>query len=84
MGEKVYGYHAIEEAIKKAGMGSTLYIARNSGDRVKALEQDAKATTAKRTNTYFLKKIDAFIIFVVNGLAKDFLLSQSYFLLRNH
>ena len=44
MGEKVYGYHAIEEAIKKAGMGSTLYIARNSGDRVKALEQDAKAT----------------------------------------
>lgn len=44
MGEKVYGYHAIEEAIKKAGMGSTLYLARNSGDRVQKLELEAKAT----------------------------------------
>ena len=44
MGEKVYGYHAIEEAIKKAGMGSTLYIARKSGDKLASLEQSARAT----------------------------------------
>ena len=32
MGEKVYGFHAIEEALKKAGMGSTLYVQRQGGD----------------------------------------------------
>ena len=26
MGEKVYGHHAIEEALKKAAAGSTLYL----------------------------------------------------------
>ena len=25
MGERIYGFHAIEEALKKAGMGSTIY-----------------------------------------------------------
>ena len=34
MGEKVYGHHAIEEAIKKAGMGSTLYIERTKADKL--------------------------------------------------
>ena len=44
MGEKVYGYHAIEEAIKKAGMGSTLYAERGGGERVEALVRAAKLT----------------------------------------
>ncbi len=44
MGEKVYGYHAIEEALKKAGMGSTLYLQRNGGERLQALEREAVLT----------------------------------------
>lgn len=44
MGEKVYGYHAIEEALKKAAMGSTLYLQRNGGDRTQNLEFQAKMT----------------------------------------
>ncbi len=44
MGEKVYGYHAIEEALKKAGMGSTLYLVRNGGERIQALEREAVCT----------------------------------------
>lgn len=44
MGEKVYGYHAIEEALKKAGMGSTLYIQRNGGERIQSLEREALLT----------------------------------------
>lgn len=44
MGEKVYGYHAIEEALKKAGMGSTLYLIRNGGERMQNLELQAQLT----------------------------------------
>lgn len=44
MGEKVYGYHAIEEALKKAGAGSTLYLQRNGSDKLKALEREALLT----------------------------------------
>lgn len=44
MGEKVYGYHAIEEALKKAGMGSTLYVQRQGGERLEALVRMAKLT----------------------------------------
>ena len=44
MGEKVYGYHAIEEALKKAGMGSTLYVQRQGGERIEALVMEAKLT----------------------------------------
>jgi 23S rRNA (guanosine2251-2'-O)-methyltransferase len=44
MGEKVYGYHAIEEALKKAGMGSTLYLQRGGGERIQALEREAVLT----------------------------------------
>ncbi len=44
MGEKVYGYHAIEEALKKAGMGSTLYIQRSGGERIQKLEREALLT----------------------------------------
>ena len=39
MGERVYGYHAIEEALKKAGMGSTIYLVRGGGDRIRDLER---------------------------------------------
>ncbi len=44
MGEKVYGYHAIEEALKKAGMGSTLYVQRQCGERIESLVREAKLT----------------------------------------
>ena len=44
MGEKVYGYHAIEEALKKAGMGSTLYVQRQGGERIESLVREAKLT----------------------------------------
>ena len=44
MGEKVYGYHAIEEGLKKAGMGSTLYLVRNGGEKINRLEMAAKCT----------------------------------------
>ena len=37
MGEKVYGHHAIEEALKKAGMGSTLFVQRSGGKAIDAL-----------------------------------------------
>ena len=45
MGEKIYGYHAIEEGLKKAGMGSTLYLVRNGGDRINRLELEARNTS---------------------------------------
>lgn len=44
MGEKIYGFHAIEEALKKARAGSTLYLVRNGGERIAALERDARFT----------------------------------------
>ncbi len=44
MGEKVFGYHAIEEAIKKAGMGSTLYVQRGGGAKIEALVREAQLT----------------------------------------
>ncbi len=44
MGEKIYGYHAIEEGLKKAGMGSTLYVQRQGGERIEALVREAKLT----------------------------------------
>lgn len=44
MGERVYGYHAIEEALKKAGTGSTLYLVRRGNERIQRLEMEAMAT----------------------------------------
>ena len=44
MGEKIYGHHAIEEAVKKAGMGSTLYIERTKADKFSSLIREAKLT----------------------------------------
>ena len=44
MGEKVYGHHAIEEAIKKAGMGSTLYIERTKADNLGSMIREAQLT----------------------------------------
>ncbi|HIV98472.1 MAG TPA: 23S rRNA (guanosine(2251)-2'-O)-methyltransferase RlmB [Candidatus Ornithospirochaeta avicola] len=44
MGERIYGYHAIEEALKKAFSGSTLYIERKVSDKLKALEFQAICT----------------------------------------
>ncbi len=44
MGERIYGYHAIEEALKKAAAGSTLYLQRNSTERLGKLEFKAQCT----------------------------------------
>jgi len=44
MGEKVYGFHAIEEALKKASHGSTLYVVRGLGGRTQDLERSAMLT----------------------------------------
>ena len=44
MGERIYGYHAIEEGLKKAKMGSTLYLQRNGGEKLKKLENMAMLT----------------------------------------
>ena len=44
MGEKIYGYHAIQEAIKKAGMGSTLFVERGGSEKLEALVREAKFT----------------------------------------
>lgn len=44
MGEKIYGHHAIEEALKKAFAGSTLYIVRGGGPALAALERQAVLT----------------------------------------
>ena len=44
MGEKVYGFHAIEEALKKAAHGSTLYLVRGGSDRLAELDRMARFT----------------------------------------
>lgn len=44
MGEKVYGHHAIEEGLKKAAAGSTLYIVRGGGSWSAGIEREARAT----------------------------------------
>ena len=44
MGERIYGTHAIEEGLKKAFAGSTLYLQRNGGERLSKLEFQAQCT----------------------------------------
>ncbi len=44
MGEKIYGKHAIEEGIKQAPMGSTLYVSRGVGKSYSDLERLAMLT----------------------------------------
>ena len=44
MGEKIYGHHAIEEALKKAAAGSTLYLLRGADNRAAELERQAILT----------------------------------------
>ncbi len=44
MGEKIYGKHAIEEGIKQAPMGSTLYVSRGVGKAYADLERKAMLT----------------------------------------
>ncbi|MDN5333007.1 MAG: rRNA (guanosine2251-2-O)-methyltransferase [Sphaerochaeta sp.] len=41
MGEKIIGFHAIEEGLKKASSGSVLYIARGMGGHTQDLERQA-------------------------------------------
>lgn len=44
MGERIYGYHAIEEGLKKAFAGSTLYLVRGGGEKLARLEFAAQCT----------------------------------------
>jgi 23S rRNA (guanosine2251-2'-O)-methyltransferase len=44
MGERILGFHAIEEALKQAPSGSILYICRNMEKRNDRLESLAKTT----------------------------------------
>jgi 23S rRNA (guanosine2251-2'-O)-methyltransferase len=44
MGEKIYGFHAIEESLKMAPAGSTLYLCRGMGGHTAALERQARLT----------------------------------------
>ena len=44
MGEKIYGFHAIEEALKKAAHGSTLYLVRGEKERNEELDRKARLT----------------------------------------
>ncbi len=44
MGEKITGAHAIEEALKQASAGSTLYLQRGLGEKVARLEHLARLT----------------------------------------
>ncbi|WP_320130004.1 23S rRNA (guanosine(2251)-2'-O)-methyltransferase RlmB [uncultured Sphaerochaeta sp.] len=44
MGEKIFGFHAIEESLKQAPAGSTLYLCRGMGGHTSALERQAMLT----------------------------------------
>ncbi len=60
MSEKIYGFHAIEEALKRASSGSTLYLIRQGGERVNKLEALARATgkvTVKKLKKDELEKM---------------------------
>ncbi|MFA5446811.1 MAG: 23S rRNA (guanosine(2251)-2'-O)-methyltransferase RlmB [Sphaerochaeta sp.] len=43
MGEKIVGFHAIEEGLKKAGRSSVLYLERGAGSRVQRIEHLGQA-----------------------------------------
>ena len=45
MGEKIIGFHAIEEGLKKATSGSILYLCRGMGSQTQALERQAQLTS---------------------------------------
>lgn len=44
MGEKIFGFHAIEEGLKQASAGSTLYLCRGMGGHTAELERQARLT----------------------------------------
>lgn len=58
MGEKVYGHHAIEEAMKSAKQGSTLYLLRSGGEAIKRLEFEALATGRIRVKKLSREELD--------------------------
>ena len=45
MGEKIIGFHAIEEGLKRASSGSVLYLCRGMGSQTQALERQAQLTS---------------------------------------
>lgn len=61
MGEKVFGFHAIEEALKLAPAGSTLYLCRNSGDKNVKLEQQARITGKVAVKKIALVEMDRMV-----------------------
>ena len=48
MGEKIVGFHAIEEGLKGALRGSVLYLERGAGARVQRIEQIGRASCRER------------------------------------
>jgi len=80
MGAKVIGFHAIEEALKSAGHGSTLYVCRNGEKRNEKLVFLAKSngkTLVKKLSEIemekkFLGKENAKkAVLVLGGVARD-------------
>jgi 23S rRNA (guanosine2251-2'-O)-methyltransferase len=61
MGEKIFGFHAIEEALKLAPAGSTLYLCRNSGDKNVRLEQLARISGKVAVKKIALVEMDRMV-----------------------
>ncbi|MFA6689341.1 MAG: 23S rRNA (guanosine(2251)-2'-O)-methyltransferase RlmB [Sphaerochaetaceae bacterium] len=61
MGEKIFGFHAIEEALKLAPAGSTLFLCRNTGDRNVRLEQLARMTGKVAVKKIALVEMDRMV-----------------------
>lgn len=60
MGQKITGFHAIEEALKNPNAGSTLYLAKDVDNRNSKLEQLARSngkTFVKRVSPQALKEL---------------------------
>jgi 23S rRNA (guanosine2251-2'-O)-methyltransferase len=58
MGEKIYGRHAIEEGLKLAPAGSTLFIARGNGKKYEDLERNASFSGKVAVKKISLKEMD--------------------------
>lgn len=63
MGERITGYHAIEEAIKTAGAGSTLYLVRgkDSDEKLKKLENLARANGKTFVKKLAMSELDRLV-----------------------
>ena len=67
MGEKVFGKHNIEEGIKVASMGSTLYVSRSVGKAYADLERSAVLT-----GKIAIKRISPMVPMIHSGCGLNF------------